>query len=74
MLNRSFSRVGLMALLSLLPLAHTQTDSLRCGSRLISTGDSSTDVLAYCGGPRSRDSPGYHGVIGEWGKRYEVGV
>ena len=73
-LNRSLPRTGLVALLSLLPLAHAQADSLRCGSRLVSTGDSSADVLARCGEPRSRDSLGYREVVGEWGKRYEVEV
>ena len=61
-MNRSLPRTGLVALLSLLPLAHAQADSLRCGSRLVSTGDSSADVL------------GYREVVGEWGKRYEVEV
>lgn len=73
-MNRSLPRTGLVALLSLLPLAHAQADSLRCGSRLVSTGDSSADVLARCGEPRSRDSLGYREVVGEWGKRYEVEV
>ncbi|KXC55563.1 DUF2845 domain-containing protein [Pseudomonas aeruginosa] len=73
-MNRSLPRTGLVALLSLLPLAHAQADSLRCGSRLVSTGDSSADVLAHCGEPRSRDSLGYREVVGEWGKRYEVEV
>ncbi|MGU0811442.1 DUF2845 domain-containing protein [Pseudomonas aeruginosa] len=69
-MNRSLSRTGLVALLSLLPLADAQADSLRCGSRLVSTGD----ILARCGEPRSRDSLGYREVVGEWGKRYEVEV
>ncbi|EIU1681658.1 DUF2845 domain-containing protein [Pseudomonas aeruginosa] len=73
-MNRSLPRSGLVALLSLLPLAHAQADSLRCGSRLVSTGDSSADVLARCGEPRSRDSLGYRELVGEWGKRYEVEV
>lgn len=69
-MNRSLPRTGLVALLSLLPLAHAQADSLRCGSRLVSTGDSSADVLARCGEPRSRDSLGYREVVGEIGRAH----
>ena len=35
------------------------TDTLRCGSQLISVGDRSSEVLQKCGEPVSRDLLGY---------------
>lgn len=61
-MSRALLYAGLLALL---PLAQAQADSLRCGSRLVSSGDSSSDVLERCGEPRSRDSLGYREVVGE---------
>ncbi|MFJ2366394.1 DUF2845 domain-containing protein [Pseudomonas sp. NPDC087697] len=36
-----------------------QTDTLRCGSQLISVGDRAGEVLQKCGEPVARDSLGY---------------
>ncbi|WP_084312740.1 DUF2845 domain-containing protein [Pseudomonas jinjuensis] len=61
-------------LLPLLLLAglDLQAASLRCNSKLISTGDSTSDVLARCGEPVDRSSLGYKEVVGDWGMRNEV--
>ncbi|ROM95950.1 DUF2845 domain-containing protein [Pseudomonas brassicacearum] len=36
-----------------------QTDTLRCGSQLISVGDRTGEVLHKCGEPVARDALGY---------------
>nr|WP_260403321.1 DUF2845 domain-containing protein [Pseudomonas nitritireducens] len=63
----------------LLPLClialDTQAASLRCNSRLISTGDVSSDVLSRCGEPVSRSFLGYKQVPGQrYGESMEVAV
>jgi hypothetical protein len=63
----------------LLPLAFATSDahaaSLRCNSKLISTGDISSDVLSRCGEPVSRSFLGYKQVPGDrYGETYEVAV
>ncbi|MFV3415554.1 DUF2845 domain-containing protein [Pseudomonas nitroreducens] len=63
----------------LLPLAFTatatQAASLRCNSKLISTGDVSSDVLSRCGEPVSRSFLGYKQVPGyRYGESMEVAV
>ncbi|MFR0691258.1 DUF2845 domain-containing protein [Enterobacterales bacterium AE_CKDN230030158-1A_HGKHYDSX7] len=62
-----------------LPLAFTTVDaraaSLRCNSKLISTGDISSDVLSRCGEPVSRSFLGYKQVPGyRYGETLEVAV
>lgn len=63
----------------LLPLSFaataTQAASLRCSSKLISTGDVTSDVLSRCGEPVSRSFLGYKQVPGErYGETMEVAV
>ena len=63
----------------LLPLAlaagNTQAASLRCSSKLISTGDVTSDVLSRCGEPVSRSFLGYKQVPGpRYGESMEVAV
>jgi len=63
----------------LLPLAFaatiTQAASLRCSSKLISTGDVTSDVLSRCGEPVSRSFLGYKQVPGpRYGESMEVAV
>lgn len=60
--------------LLLLAAAPALADSLRCGSRLISNGDSSSDVLERCGQPVDRSYLGNRIVVGDWGQREEVRV
>ncbi|MDN6855990.1 DUF2845 domain-containing protein [Pseudomonas sp. CAN2814] len=67
----------LAALLLPLSLASldTQAASLRCNSKLISTGDVSSDVLSRCGDPVSRSFLGYKQVPGQrYGESMEVAV
>ncbi|MEP9318350.1 DUF2845 domain-containing protein [Pseudomonas sp. LABIM340] len=63
----------------LLPLTFTaleaQAASLRCSSKLISTGDVTSDVLSRCGEPVSRSFLGYKQVPGpRYGESMEVAV
>ncbi|HRH76707.1 MAG TPA: DUF2845 domain-containing protein [Cellvibrionaceae bacterium] len=46
----------LLALSLFLCAAHSHADSLRCGSKLISSGDSKGSVEQICGAPASTDS------------------
>lgn len=66
-------RLFLLPLL-LLAAAPALADSLRCGSRLISNGDTSSDVLERCGQPVDRSYLGNRIVVGDWGQREEVRV
>jgi hypothetical protein len=63
----------------MLPLTFTAIDaqaaSLRCNSKLISTGDATSDVLSRCGEPVSRSFLGYKQVPGpRYGESMEVAV
>ncbi len=51
-----------------------QAATLRCGSALISTDDSSAEVLVKCGEPISRDFLGYRERLDAYGFRHEVAV
>lgn len=66
----------ILLLLTLLGViaAPLQAASLRCGSALISTDDSSAEVLAKCGEPISRDFLGYRERLDAYGFRHEVAV
>ncbi|MDF3864402.1 DUF2845 domain-containing protein [Pseudomonas denitrificans (nom. rej.)] len=62
-----------------LPFTFTALDaqaaSLRCSSKLISTGDVTSDVLSRCGEPVSRSFLGYKQVPGlRYGESMEVAV
>lgn len=63
----------LAALLGLVPTLLLAA-SLRCENRLISTGDSTHEVLIKCGKPVSRDLLGYRERVDDWGFRHEVVV
>nr|WP_301295472.1 DUF2845 domain-containing protein [Pseudomonas nitroreducens] len=63
----------------LLSLSFTAIDaqaaSLRCSSKLISTGDVTSEVLSRCGEPVSRSFLGYKQVPGpRYGESMEVAV
>jgi len=63
------------ALLALLLLAgQSEAASLRCNSKLISTGNLTSEVLDRCGPPVDRSFLGYKEVVGDWGQRSEVAV
>ncbi|MCQ4258572.1 DUF2845 domain-containing protein [Stutzerimonas stutzeri] len=47
----------LLVLSLVAPLAHSQT--LRCGTQLVSTGDRAFEVERKCGAPLQRDLVGY---------------
>lgn len=63
-----------LALLCLLFAGPLNAGSLRCGSQLVSTGDSIQEVADKCGEPVSRDFLGYRERLDEWGFRQEVMV
>ncbi|QQE89555.1 DUF2845 domain-containing protein [Azotobacter chroococcum] len=48
--------------------------SLRCENHLISTGDSTHEVLGKCGEPASRDLLGYRERRDDWGFHHELVV
>ncbi len=50
------------------------SSTLRCGSGLVSSGDTASEVLSTCGEPVSRDFLGYRVVTGYYGERNEVAV
>lgn len=61
-------------LLLLLLSGASEAASLRCSSKLISTGNVTSEVLDRCGEPVSRSFLGYKVVVGDWGERSEVAV
>ena len=67
---------SLLLLFPLLLLANNAVEaaSLRCNSKLISTGDTTSEVLERCGEPVDRSFLGYKEVVGDWGMRAEVTV
>lgn len=74
------NKLPLMRLAALvLPLSlaafDAQAASLRCNSKLISTGDVTSDVLSRCGEPVDRSFLGYKQVPGyRYGETMEVAV
>ncbi|MDM8351197.1 DUF2845 domain-containing protein [Pseudomonas sp. sp1636] len=66
-------KVLAIALLILLT-GSVQAATWRCGSALISTDDTSSEVLDKCGEPQSRDFLGYREIIDSYGFRNEVAV
>lgn len=68
-------RLAALALPLLLAVVDAQAASLRCSSKLISTGDVTSDVLSRCGEPVSRSFLGYKQVPGyRYGETFEVAV
>ncbi len=59
----------LLLLLLATPLAELEAATLRCGSALISTDDSTAEVLGKCGEPANRDFLGYREVVDAYGFR-----
>jgi hypothetical protein len=54
------NRKWLAAALLMLAASHAwASDTLRCGSQLVSLGDRASEVLQKCGEPLSRDPLGY---------------
>ena len=68
-------RNTLLIVLGLLFAGGAQAGStLRCGSKLISTGDLAGEVLDKCGEPVSRDFLGYREVVDYYGYASEVAI
>ncbi|MFV3305990.1 DUF2845 domain-containing protein [Pseudomonas sp. NY15181] len=69
-------RISLRPVLLVLLLLAVQSEaaSLRCNSKLISTGNLTSEVLDRCGPPVDRSFLGYKEVVGDWGQRNEVAV
>lgn len=66
---------SLLAVLMLLCASSiAQADSLRCGSALITTDDSTSEVLDKCGEPISRDFLGYKQTVDSFGYTNEVAI
>ena len=63
-----------LPLLFLFAAAQASADSMRCGSTLISSGDTTSDALSRCGEPVDRSYLGTRIVVGDWGQREEVRV
>ncbi|MGX5218198.1 MULTISPECIES: DUF2845 domain-containing protein [Pseudomonas] len=49
-------------------------DSLRCGSALVTTDDTTSEVSAKCGEPVSRDFLGYKQIVDSFGYTNEVAI
>lgn len=49
-------------------------DSLRCGSALVTTDDSTSEVFDKCGEPISRDFLGYKQIVDSFGYTNEVAI
>ncbi len=49
-------------------------DSLRCGSALVTTDDTSSEVFDKCGEPVSRDFLGYKQIVDSFGYTNEVAI
>ncbi|MFI8480904.1 DUF2845 domain-containing protein [Pseudomonas sp. NPDC078700] len=68
-----------MKLLWLAPLVFSCSslawaDSLRCGSALVTTDDSTGEVFDKCGEPISRDFLGYKQIVDSFGYTNEVAI
>lgn len=61
-------------LAGLLAMGVAQAASLRCGSALITSDDSTHEVLSKCGEPLSRDFLGYRERLDMYGFRNEIQV
>lgn len=64
--------LALFMLLSM-PLAEAASTH-RCGSALVSTGATTSEVQSKCGTPVSNDFVGYRQVLDQYGYRQEVSV
>lgn len=64
----------LLCLLLLTSPSLWASSTLRCGSGLVSSGDTTGEVISTCGEPISRDFLGYRVVTGYYGERNEVAV
>ena len=64
----------LLCLLLLASPSLWASSTLRCGSGLVSSGDTASEVLSTCGEPISRGFLGYRVVTGYYGERSEVAV
>lgn len=64
----------LLCLLLLVSPSLWASSTLRCGSGLVSSGDTTGEVISTCGEPISRDFLGYRVVTGYYGERNEVAV
>lgn len=67
-------RLAVLLLPLLLAATAASADSLRCGSNLISTGNTTSEVIDRCGEPVDRSYLGNRIVVGDWGQRVEVRV
>lgn len=67
-------RLSLLALTLLLAMAAQAGSTLRCGSKLVSTGDLASEVQAKCGEPASRDFLGYREATDYYGHITEVAI
>jgi hypothetical protein len=65
---------ALVTTLLVLLAGSSEAATLRCGSALISTDDSTHEVLGKCGEPRSRDFLGYREVRDDYGFYHEVPI
>lgn len=50
------------------------SSTYRCGSRLVSLGAPSMEVVDKCGEPRQRTTVGYREIVDDYGFRHEVAV
>lgn len=67
-------KTTLLAALLLLASLAQASSTLRCGSELISLGDSAWEVLRKCGEPVNQSQLGHKLQRDEYGLRYDVGV
>lgn len=67
-------RIWLACLLLLAGTTAEASSTLRCGSALISLGDTAWEVQNKCGEPVNRSDLGYRLQRDEHGLRYDVGV
>lgn len=67
-------KTAIACLLLLLSPLTQASSTLRCGSQLISKGDSSSEVQHKCGTPLSQDFIGYKQVRDDYGFIQEVAV
>lgn len=68
------TRAPLFTVLLLLPARAHGSSTLRCGSALISLGDTAWEVRNKCGEPVHQASQGLKLQQDEYGLRYDVGV
>lgn len=71
---KQFLSATLLLLFGLASLSVQAGSTLRCGSSLVSLGDSEYQVLVKCGEPAEQSALGYREVVNRYGHIHDVRI